>query len=245
MKACLYCKEQFDETTTQQKYCSLVCSRKYRYHNNYNNHRDKKKKYRDSRKDITSEYNKMYRVKYRDKSIEYAKNYRKNNREKLNKQLRKHYVLHKEDYSKKKKEYKNNNRDKVLKQKRESYYRNREQHLKTCVEYANKRRKADENYKLRHYLTTRIWWAVKSQNTNKHDKFNNLIGCSINELKQYLSKQFKENMSWDNYGDWHIDHIIPCCSFDLTKKEEQQKCFNYKNLQPLWAIDNIKKGGRV
>ena len=51
-------------------------------------------------------------------------------------------------------------------------------------------------------------------------------------------------MSWDNYGDWHIDHIRPCCSFDLSKIEEQEKCFHYSNLQPLWAEENMTKGGK-
>ena len=51
-------------------------------------------------------------------------------------------------------------------------------------------------------------------------------------------------MTWDNYGDWHVDHIRPCCSFDLTKIEEQNICFHYTNLQPLWAEENFKKNGR-
>ena len=62
---------------------------------------------------------------------------------------------------------------------------------------------------------------------------------------QHLQKQFKERMSWDNYGEWHIDHIIPCASFDLTKESEQKKCFHYTNLQPLWAKDNILKGCKL
>ena len=52
-------------------------------------------------------------------------------------------------------------------------------------------------------------------------------------------------MSWDNQGEWHIDHIIPCASFDLTNEEEQEKCFHYTNLQPLWAIDNMVKGCKI
>ena len=71
-----------------------------------------------------------------------------------------------------------------------------------------------------------------------------LVGCSIDKLKQHLEKQFKKRMSWDNYGlgGWEIDHIKPCAKFDLSKPEEQRKCFHYTNLQPLWAIDNkIKK----
>jgi len=68
------------------------------------------------------------------------------------------------------------------------------------------------------------------------------IVTSLDFLKQYLKKQFRPGMTWDNYGKWHIDHIIPCCKFDLSKPKEQQKCFHYTNLQPLWAEENRKKG---
>jgi len=70
-----------------------------------------------------------------------------------------------------------------------------------------------------------------------------LVGCSIDQLKQHIEKQFKKGMSWDNWGiyGWHIDHIKPCASFDLTKESEQKKCFHYTNLQPLWAKENLKK----
>ena len=51
-------------------------------------------------------------------------------------------------------------------------------------------------------------------------------------------------MSWENHGTWHIDHRVPCAKFDLTKKEEQEKCFHYTNLQPLWAKDNLSKGNK-
>lgn len=69
-----------------------------------------------------------------------------------------------------------------------------------------------------------------------------LIGCSIEQLKQHLEKQFKLGMSWFNYGKWHVDHIKPCASFDLTDIEQQKQCFNYTNLQPLWAEENLVKG---
>ena len=71
------------------------------------------------------------------------------------------------------------------------------------------------------------------------------MGCTIKELKQHLESKFVDGMTWDNRSEWHIDHKIPCSSFDLSKKEEQQKCFHYNNLQPLWAIDNLKKSNKI
>jgi len=66
-----------------------------------------------------------------------------------------------------------------------------------------------------------------------------LIGCSKEELKWHLEKQFKPGMTWDNYGKWHVDHIIPL----YTAKTEQEvyKLYHYTNLQPLWAEENLRK----
>lgn len=71
-----------------------------------------------------------------------------------------------------------------------------------------------------------------------------IVGCNHIELKQYLESKFMPDMSWDNYGKhgWHIDHIKPCKSFDLTKEEQIRECFNFRNLQPLWAKENWSKG---
>ena len=68
------------------------------------------------------------------------------------------------------------------------------------------------------------------------------LGCSIDQLKHWLEGQFAFGMSWDNYGDWHIDHIIPLSRFDLTNHEEVKVACHYTNLQPLWAEHNLKKG---
>ena len=74
----------------------------------------------------------------------------------------------------------------------------------------------------------------------------NLIGCSIDFLKSYIESLFKEGMNWDNWtkDGWHLDHIIPCSSFDLSNEEERRKCFHYSNLRPLWARDNWEKGSK-
>ena len=88
----------------------------------------------------------------------------------------------------------------------------------------------------------RIYSMIKTNSEYNQIKTFDLIGCTPQQLKDYLESKFLEGMSWENRDEWHIDHIIPCASFDLTKVEEQQKCFHYTNLQPLWAVDNLKKG---
>lgn len=110
--------------------------------------------------------------------------------------------------------------------------------------YTIKRRKNDVNFKIKSVLKKRLFELVKN---NKRGKILNVLGCSYEELKKYLESKFTEGMSWDNYGvkGWHIDHVIPCAVFDLTKKEAQEFCFNYTNLQPMWGHDNKIKGGKV
>lgn len=89
----------------------------------------------------------------------------------------------------------------------------------------------------------RINKALKCKKNNSTIK---ILGCSIKYYILYLEKQFDENMSWGNYGIyWEIDHKKPCASFDLTKLEEQQKCFHYTNTQPLSIIENQKKRSKI
>lgn len=94
-------------------------------------------------------------------------------------------------------------------------------------------------------LRSRISHALKRNSKFSHTLA--LLGCSIEDFKKYLESKFKSNMSWENYGvkGWHIDHIKPCASFDLTNIEEQKRCFHYTNLQPLWAGEKLRKGSKV
>ena len=71
-----------------------------------------------------------------------------------------------------------------------------------------------------------------------------LIGCDPDVLKEHIKKQLKDNMTFENYGEWEIDHIKPVSLFNLENEQEMFECFNYKNLQPLWKIDNIKKSNK-
>ena len=102
-----------------------------------------------------------------------------------------------------------------------------------------KRISEDINYKLLVRCRTRIYQALKGYVKSKRTV--SLIGCPVEYLKHHLEEQFQEGMSWDNYGKWHVDHIRPCASFNFSNESEQLECFNYTNLQPLWAEDNMKK----
>jgi|SaaInlV_165m_DNA_1040744.scaffolds.fasta_scaffold21736_2 hypothetical protein len=88
----------------------------------------------------------------------------------------------------------------------------------------------------------RVGNALKNFSSRKNKKHTmEYVGCSLEILKIHLENKFIEGMTWENQGEWHIDHIKPCASFDLDIEEERHKCFHYTNLQPLWGPDNISK----
>ncbi len=79
--------------------------------------------------------------------------------------------------------------------------------------------------------------------TNKDINYEDYLGCYINDYKKYIASQFIRGMNWNNYGDWHIDHIIPL-KYDSPSLDDIINRLHYSNTQPLWASDNIKKGNR-
>ena len=123
-------------------------------------------------------------------------------------------------------------------------FRATKKYKKYRAEYQKNRTLADPTYKIRRNLRTIIYQYVKRTKGVKGENTIELTGCSLNELKNHLQKKFKDGMTWENYGEWHIDHIKPASSFDLSKIEEQKKAFHYTNLQPLWAKDNLMKSDK-
>jgi hypothetical protein len=126
---------------------------------------------------------------------------------------------------------------------KEYYLKNRKERIKYQYKIKKERLKLDPIFKLIENFRHRVYVIVK--NSYKLNNSIELLGCTGNELKNHLESKFTEGMNWENQGKWHIDHIIPCSSFDMAKLEEQKKCFHYTNLQPLWAIDNIKKSNNI
>jgi hypothetical protein len=111
--------------------------------------------------------------------------------------------------------------------------------------YISKRRLAEPSFRMSLVLRNRLWSAIRGGRGRKHSSASVLVGCTWNHLRTHLESQFAPGMTWENYGQWHIDHIRPCASFDLTDPEQQKECFHYTNLQPLWALENMKKGARL
>jgi hypothetical protein len=186
----------------------------------------------------------QYMREYRAKNSEYLKEYRKTNQFKYKKNADEYkkqwYIKNKEKIKQKRKDYYLENKEKVLKLQKKYNLKNKEEKRKYIKTYNVSRRKRDIGFRLLCVLRSRLNKFIKNKNKSTIE----FTGCNIDVLKNHLQLQFKENMSWDNYGikGWHIDHIKPCASFDLNDTEQQKKCFHYTNLQPLWWWENLSKG---
>lgn len=130
------------------------------------------------------------------------------------------------------------------------YNRNKARVLASNNKRYHIRFKKDQKFRLLHNMRSRIHHALKVKKSQQSLK---LVGCAVEELKIYLETIFYphpftgEIMSWDNYGilGWHVDHIIPISSFNLSDKDQSLKACHYTNLQPLWAVDNLAKGDKL
>lgn len=160
--------------------------------------------------------------------------YQQENKEKINEKARARYkkIIENEET---KTEYKN----KVKKQKKKY----KDKISKRRIEQKRERTKTDIQFRISSNLRSSFRGAIKRG--YKNSSVLKLLGCSVLDFKKYIESLWLPGMSWENWGKgegkWNLDHIIPCVAFDLRYKSQQEKCYYYTNLRPLWEIDNICK----
>lgn len=197
-----------------------------------------RKKYYKTNKETETSQVLAYIEENLDEIKEYKKEYYESNKEVYLKRHREYYEYNKEEILHQRKEYRDSNKDKI----KEYYETNKKKIIEQKKYYLRYKRKTDPYFRLVQNLRNRVGSAIK--NNYKSMSTLELLGCSIEEVKEHLEKQFKEGMTWENYGKWHVDHIRPISSFDLTDVEQQKVCFHYSNLQPLWAEENLRKSNK-
>src|SRR3989338_5917954 len=170
----------------------------------------------------------LKKKEYKENNKEKIKEWKNNNKEKIS-QYNKNYLS----------KYREVNKEELAKKQQEYYQVNKKEINKRRNESINKNPVKKIQRNLRSRVNVGLTGKCKSEKTKQ------LLGCTIDELKIYLEKQFTEGMTWDNYGEWHVDHILPVSKFDITNEIEQHVCFHYQNLQPLWAKENISKGCKM
>lgn len=195
---------------------------------------------------LNSEQRKIYNKKYRLENIEKIKKQRKIYQEKfpdkIKEQRKKSFIKNRDKIL----EIYQKNKDQIAKRRKELFEKNPEKYRSTRRIYAKKKRKT-LNVRLSENLRKRIVYALKASNRKKDERLQKLIGCNLIQLKKHLEKQFKPGMNWANYGyyGWHVDHIKPVSKYNLEDIDQQMECFNYKNLQPLWAKENFEKSDKI
>lgn len=221
-------------------------------------------------RDCTNKQGREYWHKNRTELVKRKRLYRLKNKDRLNRNTRKRYwdnvienrkkkCAYQKTYYKKNKEklkersrvYAKNNREKIS-------IREREWAIKNIQKYKEKNRrsnlrrkeliKTNPRVRISSRVSNLIRLRLKSRLGGKNKKHKSeYLPYTINELMSHLERKFTEGMSWNNYGKWHIDHIIPDSSFNYSSVDdvEFKKCWALENLQPLWAIDNQRKSNRI
>lgn len=173
-------------------------------------------------------YRRQYYEKNRAACLARQKKYREENPDKVRAAMT-HWLLTNREHKNAKRRVPN----------RRPFYNHEQKKAQRRLQYQQ-----NPKFRLRKCLSARLRAAMcgfcKSARTLE------LLGCSLEFLRQHLESQFKPGMTWENYGlrGWHIDHKRPCASFDLTDAAQQHECFHFSNLQPLWAKENLLKNAK-
>lgn len=143
--------------------------------------------------------------------------------------------------------YRNTIKGKKSAQKGRKKFYLKEENKEKRRKWVRDRIKSNIHFHLKRTISNGIWIKLKRRKSVKDSKISECLPYTIKELKEHLENLFLPEMTWDNYGEWHIDHKIPDSSFNYssTKDKEFQDSWSLSNLQPLWGVDNIKKGSKL
>jgi hypothetical protein len=160
------------------------------------------------------------------------KKWRDNNKEYLSQKSKNWYEQNKEYRKEYHKKWREENIDKWRETKRT---------------YEKTRKANDPIYKLINNFRTAIYQVLKENNVKKNGHYFEILRYTPDELINHLEPKFTEGMTWDNYGEWHVDHILPISSFQIQEIGDEQfiKCWELNNLQPMWGEENIKKSNKI
>ena len=230
VKTCSKCKieKPFDEfiksksTKDGLSYRCKSCDKEYRQKN-----KEYFKEYRNKNKERHKEYDKKYRQKNKKRIKEYSKEWRNKNKE------------HKK---KRDKEYYNKNKEHIKASVKE-YYNKNKKHINEYKKKWINEKKTDHLFRMKENLRSRTYKAFKNKGYRKNTKTQEMLGVDWQVAKKHIERQFTKGMNWNNYGEWHIDHIIPLAS--ANTEERLKKLCHYSNLQPLWAEHNLSKSNLI
>jgi len=160
------------------------------------------------------------------------KKWRDSNKEYLSQKSKNWYEQNKEHRKQYLKEYREKNIDRIREVKRT---------------YEKTKKANDPLYKLINNFRTAIYQVLKENNVKKNGHYFDILKYTTDDLINHLENKFTDKMTWDNYGEWHVDHILPISSFDIKEigDGEFMKCWSLSNLQPLWGDENIRKSNKV
>lgn len=251
MKKCRICNiEKFENEFHRRNEKSFrneckECMKIYNKENKEKN-KDKIKNYQDNyrieNKEKLKEYSKNNWMKNKEEISSKYKQYRLDNIEKYKEKDKNYYINNKSKINERDKKYSEENKDKISVNKKEYYQKNKVIIKEKKRIYIQKRRKEDLLFKLKDAISGLIYHSIRRQGYSKKTRTYKILGCSFEEFKLYIEVMFTEGMTWENHGEWHLDHIKP---ISLAKTEDEVYELNhYLNFQPLWAEDNIKKGNK-
>lgn len=245
-KVCTKCGIEYPATTEyfHKKSCGKyglradckICNCK-RAMMNYNKNREKRlknmKEYREKNNDKISQYMKIY-----------VKEYYKKNKSKILHANKKWKIDNQEQWARYMKEYRMS--VKTLEYNKNYRDTHKEQTLKYAKKWRIKKYNNDIKFQLNVRLSNAIYTSIFGNKNGRH--WETLVDYTLDQLISHLEKQFKPNMSWENYGlhGWHIDHIRPIASFNFNSPEDEEfkQCWALENLQPLWSEQNWKKSDK-